>query len=303
MYRHQVSFLSHWLSWVISEIMFHPTEVYRVEIVATHIESCNVPYPFSISSRACTRRISVAWAMPLLNEPDPPSHWLHSELSAKISHPKAFWLPCERGLSHPHEEPQAGWRRLGAQAPINVTPWPRLWYTFIISVHRAIKLGGADPFPWPRPMKESKTVPPNEISLSPNAVSRYHVMVLSTYSIIATITLQTLKLWRAILAHGWATASYQWPSPHFLLPLFCVVPKLCHRRDLMLLPPLLPAIPFLQTLCMNFLAMPKWYLWCHRFVTAVFYVHDHVVIFWYPRQNIPIMDCMATGVVACATLS
>jgi hypothetical protein len=34
-------------------------------------------------------------------------------------------------------------------------------------------------------------------------------------------------------------------------------------------------------------------------VTDVFFVHDHVVIFWYPWQYVPTVDCMAETHCAC----
>ncbi len=42
-----------------------------------------------------------------------------------------------------------------------------------------------------------------------------------------------------------------WPGPHFLLPQFCVILELYRRRDLMLVLPLLPVIPFLQTVLLG----------------------------------------------------
>ncbi len=99
MYRHHISFLGHWLSLVVLTLVFHPIEVYRVETVANHIRSCNVPYPSSIFSQAYNQGISVVLVTPLLREPDPPSHWLHSELSAKNliqryskCHVKEIWV-------------------------------------------------------------------------------------------------------------------------------------------------------------------------------------------------------------------
>ncbi len=61
---------------------------------------------------------------------------------------------------------------------------------------------------------------------------RYQVMVLSTYIIIATITLQTLKLVERYLQLGEQQHHSSWPGPHFLLPRFCAMHKQYHRRVL-----------------------------------------------------------------------
>ncbi len=99
-YTPQVSFLGHWWPLDVLELLYYPAEVCKVDPVAAHKESWDVPYHSSIPSWECTKSISVVWATPLLHEPILLSCWLHSELTAEIPHPKAFRLPCERGQSH-----------------------------------------------------------------------------------------------------------------------------------------------------------------------------------------------------------